>query len=98
LHRLEIGLSDKDRTLPWFSKLDIYFETRNCIIHRQGKVSPALKKKDVYLAAKDPDSLELWPNHLDFYRHQFIDCLLHIESRIRAKYAPAEPSKATKSA
>jgi hypothetical protein len=95
LRRLDIGLSEKDNVLPWFSKLDLYFEMRNCIIHRRGKVSPALKKKDAYVAAKGLETLELWPNHLDFYRHQFIDCLLHIEERIRAKYAPAVAQKPT---
>jgi hypothetical protein len=93
LRRLNIGLSEKGDGLAWFSKLDLYFEMRNCIIHRHGKVSPALKRKDAYVAAKGMDSLELWPNHLDFYRHQFIDCLLHIEERIRAKYSPVVSPK-----
>jgi hypothetical protein len=87
LRRLNIGLSEKGDDLPWFSKLDLYFEMRNCIIHRHGKVSPALKRKDAYVAAKGMELVELWPNHLDFYRHQFINCLFHIEERIRAKYA-----------
>ena len=96
LRRLDIGLSEKDNVLPWFSKLDLYFEMRNCIIHRRGKLSPALKKKDAYAAAKGLETLELWPNHLDFYRHQFIDCLLHIEERIRSQirsWRHAEGSK-----
>jgi hypothetical protein len=95
LTRLEIGLCEKDHALPWFPKLDIYFEMRNCIIHRQGKISPALKRKDTYFATKGFDSLDLWPSHLDFYRHQFIDCLFHIEDRIRAKYASGTVPKYT---
>jgi hypothetical protein len=99
LSRLQIGLHEKDHTFPWFSKLDIYFEMRNCIIHRRGKASPALRKKDAFLAAyltaKGVDTFDLWPNHLDFYRHQFIDCLLHIEERIRAKYTTGATPKAT---
>jgi hypothetical protein len=73
LRRLEIGLNEKDEGLAWFSELDIYFEVRNCIIHRRGKISPALKKKSGYWS--DKAQIDLWPAHLDFYRHQFIALL-----------------------
>ncbi len=86
LRRLEIGLSEKDRSFDWFSRLDIYFEMRNCIIHRRGKVSPALRRKDSYLAEKGSDLVNVGPSHLDFYRSQFMNCLKHIEERIRARY------------
>lgn len=87
LRRLQIGLTEKDEQLPWFSKLATYFEMRNCIIHRQGRVSRLLKKIDAYFATKGLDEVEVWPPHLDFYRHQFIACLMHIEESIKGRYA-----------
>lgn len=84
LSRLSIGLSDKDKELTWFKHLDIFFEMRNCIIHRQCKPTPSLIKKDAFF--KSSTEIEIWPNHLDFYRHHFISCLLHIEQKILSKY------------
>lgn len=85
LARLSVGLSRADHELPWFRKLDEYFEMRNCIIHRQGGVSPLLKQKSEWFRASDREMVEIWPPQLDFYRHQFIDCLLHMEGKIEAK-------------
>ena len=46
LQKLQIGLLvDKDYQLQWYKDLDIYFEMRNCIVHRNGRVSPLLNKK-----------------------------------------------------
>jgi len=84
LCRLEIGLSDKDSKHQWFSHLDEYFEMRNCIVHRRAKVSSLLRKKSKYYA--DKDVVDIWPPHLDHYRHQFIACLLHIENCIRGRF------------
>lgn len=84
LARLNIGLREQDREQPWYPRLDEYFEMRNCIIHAQGRVSPSLKSKSTYYA--DKDIIEAWPNHLDFYRHQFIACLLFIEGKFRARF------------
>jgi hypothetical protein len=86
LSRLEVGLSEKDNQLAWFSQLDVYFEMRNCIIHRQCRISPALRRKDAYYSDPAREFLEIWPPHLDHHRHQFIDCLLHIEGKIAARY------------
>lgn len=91
LRRLEIGLTATDSELPWFAKLDLYFEMRNCIIHRQGRVSPLLRRKgDKYFSRPDVASVEIWPPHLDYFRHQFISCVLHIEGKLAARFgAPA---------
>lgn len=86
LLRLEIGLSDKDKEMHWFGHLDCYFEMRNCIIHRQSRVSPLLHKKTAYYKERDLDTVDVWPPHLDFYRHQFIACLLFLEGKISAKF------------
>jgi hypothetical protein len=53
LSRLQIGLSDKDATMPWFNKLASYFEMRNCIVHLQGRVSQSLRKRDTYLRRQE---------------------------------------------
>jgi hypothetical protein len=90
---MQIGLTDKDTSLPWFDKLAAYFEMRNCIVHLQGRVSQQLRKRDSYYDKKN--EVEIWPPQLDFYRHQFIACLLHIEGKIEARFktaAKAAPS------
>ncbi|MCK4873537.1 MAG: hypothetical protein KAS72_12500 [Phycisphaerales bacterium] len=94
LERLEIGLTKNDTDEDWFSNLDVYFEMRNCIIHRRGGVSPLLRKKSSYFAEKDLDIVDVWPPHLDFYRHQFIACLLYIEDKIRSRYMKSENTRA----
>jgi hypothetical protein len=30
--------------------------------------------------------IEIWPPHLDHYRHQFIACLLHMENKIGSRF------------
>jgi hypothetical protein len=86
LARLEVGLTQKDEVLPWFKDLDIYFEMRNCIIHRNGHVSSLLHQKTDYFASKHIEEIQIWPQHLDFYRRRFLDCVAHIESKIAAKF------------
>lgn len=85
LARLKVGLSKADHEEPWFKCLDEYFEMRNCIIHRQGQVSPLLRQKSAWYKTADRDGVEIWPPQLDFYRHQFIACLMHMEGKIKAK-------------
>jgi hypothetical protein len=86
LARLEVGLSQKDESLPWFIQLDTYFEMRNCIIHRNGEVSSLLNQKTDYFLNKHIDHIEIWPQHLDFHRRRFLECVSHIESKIEAKF------------
>lgn len=86
LEKLEIGLSASQKSEDWWMHLDVYFEMRNCIIHRQSRVSPLLNRKTSYYKDKNIGVLEIWPPQLDFYRHQFISCLKVIESKIKAKY------------
>lgn len=86
LSRLQVGISDKESALPWFKQLDTYFEMRNCIIHRNGKVSSALNEKTDYFSKNTLTQIEIWPAHLDFYRRQFLSCVGCIESKIEAKF------------
>lgn len=86
LKRLEIGLTDKEASDKWFQNLCIYFEMRNCIIHRQSRVSPLLNRKTPYFKDQNIEVIEIWPPQLDFYRHQFISCLQCIEGKIKARY------------
>lgn len=86
LGRLQVGLSDKDESLPWFKELDIYFEMRNCVVHRNGQVSSLLLQKSKYFSTKNPERIEIWPQHLDFYRRRFLECIAHIEGKIQSKF------------
>ena len=87
LARLEVGLTTRtDEIQAWFSQLDIYFEMRNCIIHRQGRVSSLLEQKTSYYKDKQIEQIEIWPHHLDFYRRRFLECVGYIESKIEAKF------------
>jgi hypothetical protein len=88
LERLEIGLSEKDESQPWFNDLDIYFEERNCIIHRKGRVSSLLNQKTSWYKDKQIKEIEIFPENLDFYRRRFLDCVGYIESKIEAKFKP----------
>ena len=85
LSRLEVGLNRNDRHESWFAHLDSYFEMRNCIIHRRGKVSTLLLQKSDYYRERNKVVVDIWPQHLDFYRRQFLECGLYIEQKIGAK-------------
>lgn len=86
LSRLEIGLTKDDSSLIWFKDIDVYFEMRNCVIHRQGRVSSLLHQKTDYYKKKEAQEIEIWPQHLDFYRRRFVDCVGYIEGKIEAKF------------
>ncbi|HCN75804.1 MAG TPA: hypothetical protein DIT13_01255 [Verrucomicrobiales bacterium] len=86
LKRLEVGLTDAAEKEPWFSQLDTYFEMRNCVIHRASRPSQLLHQKTSYYSSKNIQVIEIWPQHLDYYRKQFIACLAYVEERIKAKY------------
>lgn len=85
LNKLKIGLSDSDESQSWFKTLDVYFEMRNCIVHQQGRVSALLQKKSDYYRKYQAAIVAIGPSHLDFYRHQFIDCLMFIEEKCRVR-------------
>jgi hypothetical protein len=87
LKRLEIGLTNSEKTESWWTDLDIYFEVRNCIIHRQGSVSPLLNLKTSYYTERNIEIIEVWPQSLDHNRHQFVSCLQCIESKIKSKFS-----------
>lgn len=92
LARLNIGLSAKDKSESWFSEMDVYFEMRNCIIHRKGRVSAILRQKSDYYSKNKIDILDIWPQNLDFCRKIFLDCVLYIEGKIKAKKEGSRPS------
>jgi hypothetical protein len=86
LSRLGIGLTKAQESEEWFQNLDAYFEMRNCLIHRGGRVSSLLHQKTDYYKTKNADLIEIWPQHLDFYRGQFLRCVTLIEEKIEARY------------
>lgn len=76
LEKLSIGLSaSKCQREKWWKKLDIYFEMRNCIIHRQCNASSSLREKD----PKTQDKIHLTPDELEFFRIQFLNALTEID-------------------
>ena len=88
LQKLAIGLSfEKDKQHHWYKDLDVYFEIRNCIIHRRSEVSPLLNKKTTFYKDKGINKITIYPPQLDYYRHQFIECLFFIEEKFQAKYS-----------
>jgi hypothetical protein len=93
LVRLEVGLPKDGDGLLWFPQLDTYFEMRNCLIHRQGRVSSLLNQKTDYYTKSAKEVIDIWPQHLDFYRSQFINCLKFIEGKIAQKYASTKGAK-----
>ena len=96
LTRLEVGLTKNDERLPWFKDLDEYFEMRNCIIHRNTRVSQLLKEKSEYFNSKNIEYIMIFPQHLDYHRGKFLECVAHIETKIEAKHkATTTPSVVT---
>lgn len=86
LENLKIGLpANKYQKELWWEKLDIYFEMRNCIIHRQCRPSPSLRNKD----EKISDPFYLTPSELEFFRIQFLNAVTAIDQalagRLRSK-------------
>lgn len=91
LARLEIGLTKADESQPWFNHLDVYFEMRNCIIHRQSRVSALLHQKTDFFRKRNKETIEISPQHLDFCRGKFIEGVAYMESKIQAKYSETQP-------
>lgn len=75
LEKLNIGLPTKCQKERWWIKLDIYFEMRNCIIHRQCRASTSLRDKD----SKIMDPIRLTPSELEFFRIQFLNAVSTID-------------------
>lgn len=76
LEKLSIGLSaSKCQKEKWWKKLDIYFEMRNCIIHRQRYASSSLREKD----PKTQDKIRLTPDELEYFRIQFLNAVTEID-------------------
>ena len=48
--------------------------------------SSLLHQKTDYFSKQTLDEIEIWPQHLDFYRHHFLECVSYIESKIQAKF------------
>jgi hypothetical protein len=86
LSRLGVGLTKAQEVESWYLHLDTYFEMRNCLIHRGSRVSSLLHQKTDYYKAKKLEVIEIWPQHLDFYRGQFLRCVTLIEEKIKARY------------
>ena len=90
LQRLKIGLTEKQRKESWWQKLDIYFEMRNCLVHRSGRPSTQLIEKDPAILEQLDESgnIRLSPRQLQFFWIQFLNVLTSIDKsfsgRLRA--------------
>jgi hypothetical protein len=79
---LNVGLSRDQRTERWWQKLDVYFEMRNCFIHRAGQPSSDLLRKDPLLTNA---AMKLEPDGMDFFRLQFLECVKTIERAVHGR-------------
>jgi hypothetical protein len=80
--RLGIGFSGPPKSEKWWQKLDVYFEIRNCLVHRDGRVSDALRAKD---PKRKSDPVRVQPDDLDFFRLQLINCIVEVDKRAGAR-------------
>lgn len=84
LQRLKIGLTEKHKKERWWQKLDIYFEMRNCLVHRNGRPSNQLLKKDLELQNQLDGSgnIRLSPSQLEFFWIQFRNVIIVIDKAL----------------
>ena len=91
LQRLNIGLSEKQKKETWWQKLDIYFEMRNCLVHRNGRPSDQLVAKDPTIQKQldEIGNILLNPRQLQFFWIQFQNAVTAIDKsfsgRLRAQ-------------
>lgn len=85
LSRLQVGLAKEGEPAGWFGELE---STSRCGIASSTArhVSSLLRQKTEYFAKKNITQIEIWPQHPDFYRRRFLECVGHIEAKIEAKY------------
>lgn len=87
LQRLKIGLSEKQKKEKWWEKLDIYFEMRNCLVHRDGRPSDQLLAKDPSIRNQldENGSIRLDPNQLQFFLIQFQNVITAIDKSLAGR-------------
>lgn len=79
IEKLNIGIpANKFQRERWWVKLDIYFEMRNCIIHRQCRASISLRLKD----SKIGGVINLKPRELEFFQIQFRNAVSEIDKAL----------------
>lgn len=89
LQRLRIGLTEKHKKEPWWQKLEIYFEMRNCLVHRSGRPSEQLRIKDPAIQNQlDNDgNILLTPRQLQFFWIQFQNVITAIDKSLVGRLA-----------
>ena len=87
LQRLKIGLSEKHKKEPWWLKLDIYFEMRNCFVHRSGRPSDLLRAKDPDIVKQldEKGNIRLGPRQLQFFWIQFLNVVTAIDKSLSGR-------------
>jgi hypothetical protein len=87
LAQLVKALGKTDPSDQWFHDLEVYFCMRNCVIHRQCLVSVQLAEASEAFKDKGGQRFQISPSDLDYFRHSFIACITHIETKLQAFFA-----------
>lgn len=87
LQRLNIGLSKDLKKETWWTKLDIYFEMRNCFVHRSGRPSDLLRLKDPKIDNQldRAGSIRLDPAQLQFFWIQFLNIITAVDKSLSGR-------------
>lgn len=87
LQRLNIGLSKDHKKEAWWTKVDIYFEMRNCFVHRSGRPSDLLRVKDPKIDSQldRAGSIRLDPDQLQFFWIQFLNVIKAIDESLSGR-------------
>ena len=86
LGKLGVGLSvSSEQSKSWYKPMTQYFEMRNLIIHAQGCVSDKLRELDN--TYDKYSKIIIYPQHIDFFRKNFLSCVRFIEKNIQSRIA-----------
>ena len=86
LGKLGVGLSvSSEQSKSWYKSMAQYFEMRNLIIHAQGRVSDKLR--ELANTYDKHSRIIIYPQHIDFFRRNFLSCVRFIEKNIQSRIA-----------
>jgi hypothetical protein len=89
LQKLGVGLSySSDKSQAWYGEMEEYFEMRNLIVHARGRVSDRLKELNPKY--NKYSRVIIYPQHIDFFRKQFLSCVGFIEEKLKARISLAK--------
>lgn len=92
MQRLVCALGNDAPKEQWFTDLEVYFCMRNCVIHRECRVSVELAEKSEFFKGQIGKKFQVLPGHLGYYRRAFIACVAYIEGKVQG-YLRAQTEK-----